>query len=127
MHSEPQVEHVVVVDDEPLILETACLILESAGYVTRAADSAERALQLIDDHTILVLTDTALGGMSGPDLRNTVRSTRPSMPVILMSGMEQDELHAWGVSPREGGFMSKPFEPDNLLAIVRDALSVEAL
>ena len=45
------------------------------------------------------------------------------MPVILMSGMEPDELHAWGVSAAEPRFLSKPFAPEQLLLIVQSALT----
>jgi two-component system cell cycle sensor histidine kinase/response regulator CckA len=111
--------HIVVVDDEPLFRETACRILRRAGFETRDADSAETALDLIDDATSLLVTDTALGGMSGPELRARVLETRPDLPVLLMSGMESDELEHWGVQTGQVAFLAKPFEASELVEAVQ--------
>ncbi len=121
----PRNVHIVVVDDEPLILETACRILEDEGFAVRPADSAEAALDLIDEATVLVLSDTALGGMSGPQLREHLRAERPAVKFVSMSGMERDELGEWGIDPDRDHFLAKPFAPTSLIELVRRVVHQE--
>lgn len=116
--SPPEPLLIVVVDDEPLMLETTCRILQAAGHDVRAADSAEAAVTMVDHDVDLVVTDTALGGQSGPELRNTLAQSHPALPVLLMSGMEPDELRSWGVQPEHDPFLAKPFSSAELLATI---------
>lgn len=79
---------VLVVDDDPLVLENTSALLEDLGYRVTAVDNCEAALCLLrrqDDFDILV-TDHMMPGMTGAQLAETIRTERPGLPVLLVSG-----------------------------------------
>ncbi len=112
---------VLVVDDDPLVLESTSAMLEDAGHRTVRATSGETALDLLaaDPAVDLVLTDHAMPHMTGLELVREIRRTRPDMPVLLASGFAglpaNDEVGA----PR----LSKPFTQDELVAAIAGVLA----
>ncbi|MCU1247832.1 MAG: response regulator receiver protein [Edaphobacter sp.] len=81
---------ILCVDDEetPRILRK--LILQKQGYQVIAAASGVEALELLDRANInLVLSDQMMPGMSGTELTKSVKAMRPTMPVILISGVNE--------------------------------------
>jgi two-component system response regulator GlrR len=114
---------ILLVDDDPDILKLVALRLSAAGHTVRTADSGERALALFAaERPELVLTDLKMGGMDGLALFDALRRQAPSMPVIVLTahGTIPDAVDA----TRRGvfGFLTKPFEPKELLAQVDAAL-----
>src|SRR3984893_8621536 len=81
---------ILCVDDEetPRILRK--LILQKQGYQVLTAGSGEEALEVLDRTNInLVLSDQMMPGMTGTELTKSVKTIRPTMPVILISGVTQ--------------------------------------
>jgi len=114
-------EHVLVVDDEPMIRRFAGRVLSEEGFrVYEAADGAE-ALELIHAGTPdleVVLSDIVMPRLNGVQLLETLSSLRPDLPVILMSGFATADLAERGiVSPC--GVLSKPFTSEALVTEVR--------
>jgi two-component system response regulator GlrR len=114
---------ILLVDDDPDILKLIALRLSAAGHAVRTADSGEQALALFAaERPELVLTDLKMGGMDGLALFDALRRQAPSMPVIVLTahGTIPDAVDA----TRRGvfGFLTKPFEPKELLAQVDAAL-----
>jgi signal transduction histidine kinase/CheY-like chemotaxis protein len=79
---------VLVVDDEPLVLDSTAAMLEVLGHTPLPAPSAEAALALLDgaQGLVAVVTDHAMPGMSGAALAAEIGRRRPGLPVIIATG-----------------------------------------
>ncbi len=121
-------ERLLVVDDEQSMLEMLEIMLASDGYEVVTASSGEQGVELYKkDQPDLVLTDVKMGGMSGLDLIREIRSVNPWAPVIAITAYASvnDAIRA----VREGAYdyISKPFQIDDLRAIIRNALDAGRL
>jgi PAS domain S-box-containing protein len=115
---------VLVVEDEPRVRSVVRRALESDGYDVLVARSPEEALDLAADpvRSIDVLvSDVVMSGMSGRALARSLRSARPWLRVLLISGYPAGELDV-EVGADADGFLQKPFEPSLLLRRVRELL-----
>ena len=121
---------ILVVDDEPAILNLVKLILEAAGYPVLAACNSQEALSLFKDsrHSIdLLLTDISMPDTSGLELAGQASKTVPHLPVMFMTGCRPDSPHIEFLR-REGPFsdckvIRKPFTSPELLGEVTNILS----
>jgi DNA-binding response OmpR family regulator len=118
---------ILLVDDNAIQAATRQTILRRAGYSVQAALNPIRALELFDRHDFVtevgaVITDHIMPGMNGAEFVRELRKIRPSMPVIVISGLEEAEGEYEGLDVR---FLLKPLPPDQLLANLRDLLRVE--
>jgi len=79
---------ILVVDDEPNVLQVVASVLERAGYETTTALGPLRALEIITIRGAfdLVVSDVVMPEMCGPELAQQVRLLSPSSAVMLMSG-----------------------------------------
>ena len=116
---------ILVVEDEPDILELIAYTVEKAGHVAQRAGSAEQALEMIRDALPhLVLIDWMLPGMSGIDLAKWLRGNRRTegIPLIMVTarGAEQDKLA--GLETGADDYMTKPFSPAELNARIKAVL-----
>ena len=104
---------VLLVDDEELVREATSDMLSDCGYRVISVDSAEAALQRIEEGLVpdLILSDHLMPGMSGVDLARRLGSLLPSVPVLIMSGYARDEGLATDL-PR----LNKPFRQTELAA-----------
>jgi CheY-like chemotaxis protein len=66
------------------------MVLVRQGYTVLAAVSAVQALELLDQHHVdLVLTDQMMPGLVGTELAKKLRASRPSLPIIIVSGVNE--------------------------------------
>jgi DNA-binding NtrC family response regulator len=103
---------VLIVDDDVTIRDTLYELL-SEDYVCQTAETAEKAFARLDaDKYDVVLTDISMPGLSGLELLGHVRQKFPDTPVIIISGIG-DQEHAQGLI-RLGAFdfLLKPFSLD---------------
>ena len=115
---------VVVVEDEPLILEMVREALEEAGFEVLSATSSRSAEEKIEaaDEIVGLVTDVRLGpGPDGWELARTVRSSRPNLPVVYMTGDSAGEWSAQGV-PRSL-IVQKPFAVGQVVAALTGLLN----
>jgi CheY-like chemotaxis protein len=83
---------ILSVDDDLTVLYTRYKLLSSAGYTVLSASDAVQALQLFGEHTVdLVLLDYALPEMDGGMLADAMKTHRPDIPIIMVSGVEVPE------------------------------------
>jgi DNA-binding response OmpR family regulator len=73
-----------------------------------------------------LLTDVVMPRMPGTELAARVRSARPSLPILLLTGYSPSDLSARGLDASHGESLSKPFGADQLLAVVRHLCGDEA-
>jgi DNA-binding response OmpR family regulator len=115
---------VLVVDDEPVQLETIRRGLFLYGYETRGADDGDAAFGLFEQNAAdidLVVTDLTMPGCSGRELIRRIRARNPDFPVVVITGLAHcDEVEALR---REGVLVvRKPFSPDDLDRAIRSIL-----
>jgi len=110
-----QGETILVVDDEPAVLQVTTRILRSGGYATLGAGDAPAALSMLGAHDCeMLLTDSVMPGITGADLVRHARDLKPGLRVMQMSGNPPPEEAAAGVS-----YIQKPFSAEDLLGKVR--------
>lgn len=113
---------VLLVDDDETIRDTLYELL-SEYYVCQTAETAEKAFARLEaDEYDVVLTDISMPGLSGLELLGHVRQKFPNTPVIIISGIG-DQEHAQGLI-RLGAFdfLLKPFSLDVVEKSVRRAV-----
>lgn len=117
---------VLVVEDDEAVRRLTARCLRRAGFAVHEAADGEAALATLDGDGLAaidaVVSDIVMPRMGGPQLVEALRSRRPSLPVVLMSGYAPDgRPEALLVQPRTA-FVSKPFEPDELVEAVHRVL-----
>ena len=111
---------VLLIDDNAIQAATRQTILKRAGYFVIPALKPERALQQFRENDFpseinLVITDHIMPNMSGAEFVRELRTFRPDLPVMVISGLEEAEEEYRGLHVL---FRLKPLLPDNLLASV---------
>ena len=118
---------IYLVDDEPMLLELASVILEPLGYAIetfRAPESALRAFTAAEPQPALIITDYAMHTMTGLELAEGCRRIQPKQKVLLLSGTVGSEiLHGAPVKPDR--FLAKPYQAKQLIDVVRSMLADE--
>ncbi|MFH0780983.1 MAG: transporter substrate-binding domain-containing protein [Pseudomonadota bacterium] len=118
-------EAILLVEDEPAILEMAKILLQNLGYKVLSASGSVEALLLVEDfpETIhLLITDVIMPEMSGRDLEEQLRKSRPGIKCLFMSGYTANIIASQGVLDDEVHFIQKPFSKHELAAKTREAL-----
>jgi|GEM_PF-1968127 len=118
-------ETILVVEDEAVILELACAMLEQLGYTALAAASPEEALHLTKTHlnpVHLLVTDVVMPGMNGRDLAAQLTQLCPDLKVVFMSGYTANVIAHHGVLDPGVHFLQKPFSMDDIAAKVHAVL-----
>lgn len=115
-------ERILVVDDEPSIVELVAYNLRSAGYeVMTAADGVEALAMIDEDPPDLVLLDVMLPELDGFSVCQRIRKSH-NMPIIMLTARGGEEDKVWGLEIGADDYITKPFSPKELLARVRAAL-----
>lgn len=109
---------ILVVDDEPPIRQLVARILERKGHTVIQCGDAASALAVTEPLDLLVV-DFVLPDINGRELTEQLRATRPTLPVILMSGYLPDPELA---PPAPSTFMQKPMTPTVVLETVDQML-----
>jgi PAS domain S-box-containing protein len=118
-------ETVLVVDDEPELLDIAVAFLEDAGYTVHRASSGSEALEVLHSGTEidLLLTDIVMpGGMNGLELARQALSVKPSLGVLYASGFSAEVVEAKSGPIAAGKLINKPYRRDGLVRAVRAEL-----
>lgn len=112
---------ILVVDDEPPIRQLVARILERKGHRVIQCGDAVAALAVTDTLDLLIV-DFVLPDVNGRELTAQLRETRPTLPVILMSGYLPDPELA---PPPPSMFMQKPMTPTTVVDSVDKMLAVK--
>jgi DNA-binding response OmpR family regulator len=116
---------VLVIDDSPTQLSVREAVIQSAGFSVLTASSAEQALGLLRDPAVcsglaVIVTDHVLPGASGDSFVRELRNFSPSVPVVVISGMDEAEKEYAGLNIT---FLRKPCAPEVLIMQVRQAIA----
>ncbi|MCP5191082.1 MAG: response regulator transcription factor [Pseudomonadales bacterium] len=113
---------ILLVDDDTLLRRSLAFNLEQAGYQVSTAASAEDALAYLQRaRPDLVLLDVGLPGMDGLQALRQMRQTS-ELPVIFLTARRRDLDEILGLELGADDYITKPFDPDVLLARVRAVL-----
>jgi PAS domain S-box-containing protein len=118
-------ETVLVVEDEPALLQLTRRLLEKLGYRVLTAATPGEAIGLAEEYASevqLLITDVVMPEMNGRDLAERLQSHYPSIKVLFMSGYTATIIAHRGVLNEGVNFIQKPFSMKNLAVKVRDAL-----
>ncbi|MCX6120741.1 MAG: PAS domain S-box protein [Ignavibacteriales bacterium] len=118
-------ETILFVEDEEMLIQMVTFLLESKGYKVLCARDGLEAVQVYQSHKqeiALVLTDMGLPVMTGTDEFKKIREINPNSKVIFASGYFEPDLKSELLKDGANGFIQKPYEPNDILRIVRQAL-----
>ncbi|MGI8404651.1 MAG: response regulator [Thermomicrobiales bacterium] len=110
---------ILIVDDEPNIVDLLCVLLEDEGYrVYRAANGLQAIDEIRRIEPALVISDVKMPGLSGEDLarRVVIGMFRTSPRIILMSAMDRPQDSC------DVPFIGKPFDIDDFLGLVEEQM-----
>ena len=115
---------IYVVDDEPMLLELASVILQPLGYTVKTfhdATSALEAFQAAKPFPVLVITDYSMHAMNGMDLIKACREIQPHQKIVLISGTVGEDI--FRNSPEKPDqFLAKPYHSKQLVEVVERLL-----
>jgi DNA-binding NtrC family response regulator len=105
----------LVVDDEEDVLKLLSRFFTKKNYQVITADTAEDALRLLKGEEVdVVLLDIYLPGLSGVDALGKIQEARPDLPVVMISGQEDEELAKKTLRAGAFDYVVKPLDFDYL-------------
>lgn len=115
---------ILVVDDEPDLCEILCFNLESEGFETERAYSAEAALALMGQgqRFDLILLDVMMEQVSGYDMARQLRERGDNTPIIFLTARDAEVDQLEGFSAGADDYITKPFSFPTVLARIRAVL-----
>jgi FixJ family two-component response regulator len=112
-----------VVDDDESIRESLPGLIKEFGFAARAFSSAEEFLSSSSvNETSCLILDIAMPGMSGPELHQELKRRGEEIPVIFITGQQDEAIRARAFEQGAAGFLLKPFSDAALLAAIKTAL-----
>lgn len=115
---------ILVVDDDETTCEALKLMLGLHDYAVETANSAVQALDILGKQTFdMVLADLAMPGMDGLDLLSEVKRQIPPLPVVIITAYPAADNVIQALRRGANDFVTKPYYPGELLAIIRREVS----
>ena len=119
-------ETVLIVEDDPTLLEIGTMMLQQLGYTVLSAETPREAIRIAEEEGTeihLVMTDVVMPEMNGRDLADRLQAIRPDMKHLFISGYTANVIAHQGVLDKGVNFLQKPFSLKDLAIKVREALS----
>ena len=116
---------VLIVEDQPSVLEFTRRTLQSAGYEVLTSSRGEDALHLAHEYEgpiDLLLTDVVMPGMRGPEVAERLSALRPEIAVVFMSGYPDGAFGGDDVLDPDVPLVSKPFTGHEIVSAIRERL-----
>lgn len=120
------VKRLLVVDDEPNLLRAVAAVLRGEGFEVAAARNGKEALVLIAQNLPdLIVSDVRMPGMDGYALARRLRSSPHSamIPIVFLTARDETGDRIEGFRSGVDVYLTKPFEPDELIAVINNILN----
>jgi DNA-binding response OmpR family regulator len=118
---------ILVVDDEADLVEIVRVNLEGAGYEVAGARNGVEGLRLLKEkRPDLVILDVLMPELDGWEVLRRIRRDRltAATPVVMLSSLDEDDAILRGLDDGAVEYVTKPFQPENLVASVKTLLEV---
>ena len=120
-----QTAHVLVVDDDPRMLSMMRRVLEADGYHVVTAAEGESALDIVRRGQVnLIILDVMMSGLDGFEVCRTVRR-ESVVPILMLTARDEAVDKVSGLDCGADDYVVKPFDTDELIALVRPFLCRE--
>ena len=119
---------VIIVDDDPTVLNFTSLLLAKRGYTTFPCNNAGDAIDVLGKNQIdVVLTDIMMPEVTGIELMEKVHNINPEIPVILVTGFADLDKAIEAIKKGAFDFITKPYDTDYLIHSIEKAASYHRL
>lgn len=119
---------ILVVDDDPYVLESVSVLLKEYGYAISTCSNAHEALDTFSKKKFdAVLTDIKMPAMSGIELLGKIRETNKDIPVIMMTAYAEIDAAVAAIKNGAFDFLIKPYKPEYLLHSIEKAIKYSGL
>lgn len=117
-------QRILLVDDEPILLKAVEFKLKKASFEVETASSGEEAIDKLKSGATydLVISDVMMPGLSGIELLRVVKENNAEMKVLLLTGLKTEDTVVDAFDLGADDFMTKPFNPKELVLRVRKLL-----
>lgn len=117
---------ILIVDDEPIVLNLVKKILDKEGYAIQVANSGEKALEILDNESFkLVLSDIKMSEVSGMDVLKEIRQKYPDTGVVMLTAYGAVSTAVEAMKQGAFDYLTKPFKLDELVLTVQRALEYQ--
>jgi CheY-like chemotaxis protein len=117
----PARRRVLLVDDDPLILEILRTILDLEEFEVTTASDGRRALDVVgSSRPDVVVCDVMMPDLDGFEVCRALKATTADLPVILLTARDRPEDRQAGEDAGCDAYLTKPFSPLQLIDVIRD-------
>ena len=111
---------ILVVDDDPIVLQSCKRVLEAEGVMSRTATTVAEAESLLAEEAFeLMVTDINMPGKNGFAMIETAKAIKPEMPILVMTGYLTPGTVEKCLRLGAGRHIAKPFTPAELVAAIK--------
>jgi DNA-binding response OmpR family regulator len=115
--------HILIADDDKNTRRLYQAVLENEGYQVFLAENGDTALEVLDkEHVDLAIVDIMMPGMDGYEFTKTLRETRNSLPVLMISAKQLPEDKKKGFLVGTDDYMTKPIDEEEMLLRIKALL-----
>lgn len=119
---------ILVAEDEPLMLMAIEAKLKTIGFEVVAVSDGQQALKVLETYKAdLIITDILMPYTSGLELIGIVKSKNAKLPIIVLSGLGEEEIVLEAFNLGADDFLTKPFKPIDLELRVKRLLKIPAI
>lgn len=119
---------ILVAEDEPLMLMAIEAKLKNLGFEVVAVSDGQQALKVLETYQPdLIITDILMPYTSGLELIGIVKSKNTKLPIIVLSGLGEEEIVLEAFNLGADDFLTKPFKPIDLELRVKRLLKISAV
>ena len=116
------------IDDEIDLLQAHILFLSQKGYNVEVAHSGQDALELVDSKNFdIVLLDENMPGMSGLEVLDALKQQNPSLPIIMITKSEEENIMEEAIGAKIADYLIKPVNPNQILLALKKNLESSKL
>jgi len=119
---------ILIVDDELSVRDSLCNWFVEDGYIVECAEDAKQALSIVETRDFdIILADIKMPGMDGLEMHRRIKSLNKDAIVIIMTAFASVETAVQALKEGAYDYVTKPFDPDDLSHLIRNATKQLAL